>query len=484
VLVPVYVRLLRPNEYGVLALLSIVLTVTVIVMKCGLDQAFFRHYYETQDPAARRRIVGSSLLFLLITATLVTSLLYLLAPQLSPLVFFGHTGRARFLQLVFITGFFEVITTIPGSILRANFKSARYSALGVIAFLVQVGVIIYLVIRVDASVENVLLGRLIGTAFEAAIFFIAVRRELSLSFSSSELREMLSFGWPLIFNQIGSTLFMMIDRFFLEKYTRDVEVGIYALANTLVSAVTALAVMPFGQVWTVMRFSVMKDERAEEYYSRVLTYIVLVSMTLALGVAAIGGDGLFLYSTRGYWPVAAILPLLAMSAVLDSASRVLNIGITIKKRTIFAPVVIFTALAFNVALNFLLIPRFRVMGATVSTIVSYLVYCGLRFWASNLFYKVRYEWKRVFTIAMAGGAMIGVFYTVDYLRGDIRGYDYEDPARTTMLLLSIAGKVLCALSFPFILLAFGFYDEKERRRMSENWRTLVSGLRNSRSKTD
>src|SRR5205085_10071154 len=109
----------------------------------------------------------------------------------------------------------------------------------------------------------------------------------------------------------------------------------------------------------------------------------------------------------------------ALAMVLDNKARVLNIGFTQKKRTVYAPITIAVALAFNVALNFALIPRYGSWGAAVSTLLSYAAFCGLRFWASNRFYKVHYEWGRVFTLGAVGGLVVAAFYAVDYLRGDL-----------------------------------------------------------------
>ncbi|MFL6277045.1 MAG: lipopolysaccharide biosynthesis protein [Blastocatellia bacterium] len=483
ILVPLYTRYLRAAEFGVLSLLTITLTLVTIVLKFGLNHAFFRHYYDTEDPAHRRRIVGSTLGFLLISSVLSTGLLYLIAPQMSWLVFSGDASNASLLRLIFFISFFEIISVIPDSILRANFKSAHYSALNITAFVVQLAVICYLVIFVEASVENVLRGRLIGSAFEAVIFFFVVRRDLSLSFSSKELRGMLAFGTPLIFNQIAMTLFKMIDRFFLERYGKARDVGVYAIANTLVSVVSVLATVPFSQVWTVMRFSVMNEEGAEEYYSRVLTYITFVSMFLSLGVAAIAGDGLLRFARSDYWPAAGIIPLLAQAMVLDSAARDLNIGITLKKRTIYAPITIAIALAFNIALNFALIPRYGSWGAAVSTLLSYAAFCGLRFWASNLFYKVRYEWGRVFTVGGVGALVAAAFYAIDYLRGDLSVMSYDDPHRRRLIYISAAAKVGLALAFPLVLLALGFYDERERRRLTDIYKQALGALRNGKLKS-
>ncbi len=454
-----------------LSLLIITLTLISIVFKFGLNHAFFRHYYDTEDVTHRRRIVGSTFIFLLVSSAIFTALLYGLAPQFSALIFKGSPARENLLRLVFFIGFFEVINTIPDSILRAKFNSARYSILNIISFVVQISLIAYLVIYVDASVQNVLIGRLISVAFESAIFYFAVRRDLSLSFSFSELKGMLSFGMPFIFGTLASTLFIVIDRFFLEHYAKkgSGEVGVYSMANSLTGVVTTLATMPFGQVWTVMRFKVMNEEGAEEYYSRVLTYILFVSMFLALGVAAVGGDGLLIYALKGYYPVATILPLLALSVVLDSASRVLNIGITLRKRTIYGPILTIVALGFNVALNFVLIPRYGIYGATVATFFSYIFFCGLRYWVSNLFFKVRYEWGRVFTILGIGALMVTIFYLMDYLRGD--------SPQTITLLLSLGVKTLLALSFPVLLLALRFYDDRELNRISEFWQQLSAEIK-------
>jgi O-antigen/teichoic acid export membrane protein len=478
--VPVYARHLRPNQFGVLSLLTITLTLITIVLKFGLNHAFFRHYYESEDERHRRRIVGSTLLFLVASSLVLNGLLYLTADQVSSFVFAGQENRSDLLRLVLFISCFEVVMLIPDSILRARFKSATYSIISVAAFAVQIGLISYLVIGVNASVENVLLGRLGGAAFEALILFLAVRKDLSLSFSLTELRGMLSFGVPLIFGQIAFLLFMMIDRFFLQRYSTEREVGFYSMANTLVSVVTILATVPFSQVWTVMRFSVMNEEGADGYYARVLTYIALVSMFLALGVAAVAGDGLMLYGTRGYWPAAGLIPLLALSTVLDSASRVLNIGITLKKRTIFAPLVIAAALAINVAFNFLLIPRYGSLGATISTLISLAAFCALRYWASNLFFKVQYEWNRVFTVVGTGALLIALFYLSDFLRGDLGAFSYEDPRRRALLQISIVIKVCLALSFPLLLYALKFYTESERQRVVDFYRKVRLLVRDRR----
>ena len=470
-LVPVYARYLRADEAGVLSLMTVILSLSTIVLKFGLNHAFFRNYYETEDQLRRSRIVGSTLVFLLISNTALTAVLIFAAPQVTQALI-GDASRADLMKLVFLISFFDVISLIPDSILRVGFRSTAYSIVSIASFGFQIVLIAYLVIFVKASIENVLIGKLLATAASAVVLYVLVRKDLSLRFSRAELNGMLSFGVPLIFGQITMTLFVMVDRFFLAHYSTEKALGNYWMASTLVSVVPILVTVPFSQVWTVMRFSVMNEEGADGYYSKVLTYIVLAGMFLALGVSALAGDGLILHALKGYWPAARIIPLLAISVVLDGASRVLNVGITLKKRTIYAPIVILIALAVNIGLNFLLIPALAELGATISTLISYLVFCALRYWASNLFFKLRYEWGRVFTVMGVGSVLIASFYVIDQLRG-------EDPSRGT-LVASIFIKTALALTFPLILLGLRFFEERELRRASELFGRGLSILRGLR----
>ena len=166
-----------------MSLLTVTLTLVTIFLKFGLNHAFFRHYYETDELEHRRKIVGSTLVFLFVCSAVATVMLWMLAPQVTAILFKGDQSRANLVQLVFLICFFEVISLVPDSILRAKFKSAQYSTLNIIAFLFQLIVIVYLVLAVGANVSNVLIGRLIGAAFEALLFYSMVFRDLSLKFS-------------------------------------------------------------------------------------------------------------------------------------------------------------------------------------------------------------------------------------------------------------------------------------------------------------
>jgi hypothetical protein len=96
-----------------------------------------------------------------------------------------------------------------------------------------------------------------------------------------------------------------------------------------------------------------------------------------------------------------------------------------------------------------------------------------------MFFKVHYEWSRVFTIGIVGSLLMTLFYLNDYLRGDLGRFSLEDPVRKRLLYLSILIKVCLTISFPAVLFALRFYSDNERQRVADAWRRVSSELRRS-----
>src|SRR5262249_46289305 len=96
---------------------------------------------------------------------------------------------------------------------------------------------------------------------------------------------------------------------------------------------------------------------------------------------------------------------------------------------------------------------------------SFMAFCVLRFWFSNLFFKVEYEWTRVFNSLTIGGLLILVFYFVDRYRG-------PEP-RPATLVYSLTLKLLLAVSFPALLYLPGVHNKTGMQRLGQ----FVSKLR-------
>jgi O-antigen/teichoic acid export membrane protein len=204
-------------------------------------------------------------------------------------------------------------------------------------------------------------------------------------------------------------------------------------------------------IWANMQFSTMKDKDANEYYARMLTYIVYLATLFALPIAILVEDLLRIFSPLRYWEAAMVVPWLAVAAVLDAANPVLNVGINLKRKSLINPIIVISSALFNIGLNFLLIPDFGMMGATIATVLSYVFICAVKYFISHHFYPIQYQWKRILQIIIVGIALFMLSQTINIDRP----------------ILSFAARLPLTIMLPFILIPLGFYDAQEWAKIME-----------------
>src|SRR6516164_7098013 len=86
-----------------------------------------------------------------------------------------------------------------------------------------------------------------------------------------------------------------------------------------------------------------------------------------------------------------VVPLIALAYVFQGLTYHFQTGILIEKKTFYMGIMGGMAALTNVALNFLLIPRYKGMGAAWATTVSFIVLALLAYSFSQRTYPVPYK---------------------------------------------------------------------------------------------
>ncbi len=448
-LIPVYTYYIKPKEYGVLAILMIVLAAIPLVLRMGLGNALLRSWYDYKEDQ-RPELATTVFVFLLLTSIPILSILTYFAPQAS-LYLLDTEVYTSHLRIVYLLAFLEIFNVVPETLLRIRNASIQYSLCQTIGFIFQLSTNISLIVYWQMGIKGVLIANLVGAILENSLMFAVSLKQMKWGFNFAELKTMLAFGTPLIFGRLSAICFQWIDRFFLKYYADFRQVGLYTLANQLTTPINLLITMPFGMIWSNMQVSVMKDPDAKEYYARMLTYVVYGSTFLALSLSILVEDVLRIFATAKYWETAAIVPLLALSAVFDVANPTLGVGISILRKSYLSPIIVAVAAISNVLLNFLLIPRMGMKGAALATLLSYIIITCLRYFVSNRLMHIDYEWGRLLKIAALA---IMLFFLSKLIV-------IERP------IISFAAKFPLAIILPFLLIPFNFYDEKEKSKIKQ-----------------
>ncbi|HUG64852.1 MAG TPA: oligosaccharide flippase family protein [Gaiellaceae bacterium] len=446
-LLPLYTRYLSPSDYGKVETLIALTTVIGIALRMGIHSAFFRFYFDSPEPEARRLVLRTSFWFTMAMAT--TGLIggLLLAAPIAD-VLFGSSDDAELVMLAFVGLWAGMNYEQLTSLFRVEERSTAFVTASLANILLTIGATLLLVVALDKGPLGVIVGNFTGTLIVYAVLIGYRREQLGLQFDRSLLREMNRFGVPLLPTALFLWVTNFSDRLFLVRLADTTEVGLYSVGVRIASAMVLL-LTAFRLAWPAFAYSIDDDSEARRTYAYVLTYLVAFTTWVATALALLSPWIVDWIAAPAFAESSRVVGPLAFSTVAFAAYIVVAIGVGRAKRTQFNWVVTGAAAAVNVALNLLLIPSYGMMGAAIATVAAYsTMFVGMVWWSQRI-YPVPYQWRRVVTAAAAGIALVAAGKLTD------------------------AGLVVAlpiALVYPLVLLPLGFYLPAERKAIGRRLR--------------
>jgi O-antigen/teichoic acid export membrane protein len=441
-LLPIYTRFLSPADYGLIETLIALSAVLTVLLAAGVKSAFFRFYFDGEDEAGKRRVIRTSFWFTMAmgTAGLVAGLV--LAEPISELLF--DTGEhADLVRAAFVGLWAHVNYEQMTSLFRVEQRSTAYLVATLINLGLTVGATVLLVVVLEKGPIGVIIGNFTGTLIVYAGLLLYRRQELGLDWDRPLLREMNSFGMPLVPSALFLWALNFSDRFFLVKLSGPREVGLYAIGVRLASAIILL-LAAFRAAWPAFAYSIEDDREAARAYSFVLTYLVALTSWMALALGVLAPWLVRLLTTEEFYEADRVVAPLAFAAVAFGAYIVVVIGIGRARRTRSNWIITGAAALLSVGVNLALIPEFGMMGAAVAGICAYgTLFLGMA-WKAQRVFPVPYQWRRV---ATAAGTAVGLTVVG-------RGLD-----------VPLGGAIALVAVYPLVLLPLGFYLPEELRRL-------------------
>lgn len=204
-------------------------------------------------------------------------------------------------------------------------------------------------------------------------------------------KEIIKYSLPMIVNGIAWWVTNASDKFMLEYMMSNAAVGIYSIAAKIPSFITTFTGI-FSQAWTVSSVVEYDNEREKNFYSitfrRYYEMLFIWSSFLILIIKPF----LAFYVNDIYFEAWKYAPLLIAGAI-SSGVVSFTVGIySALKKNINVTITTVIGGIMNLILNFILIKRLGIMGATIATFVAWTIIVILRLWdIKKIFYfKVDY----------------------------------------------------------------------------------------------
>lgn len=301
-------RLLLPEEYGLIALITIFITLANVFVQSGLNTALI----QKKDVDER----DYSTVFY--TSLLMAGLLYIILFFSSPFIakFYEHPELVPMLRVLSITLFFGAVNSIQIAVISRNmqFKKLFYSNLGAIVVSGVVGIsMAYNGFGVWALVGQ----QLVNQFFSTVIMWFTVKWRPKLVFVFDRLRCLLSFGWKILVSNLISTLFLDLRSLIIGKiYSADL-LGFFNKGKQFPSVIITNI---NGSIQSVMlpAYSSMQDnkERVKGMVRRSITTSTFIVFPMMVGLSIVAEPLVKIVLTDKWLPCVPFLQIFCVTYML------------------------------------------------------------------------------------------------------------------------------------------------------------------------
>ena len=341
--------------------------------------------------------------------------------------------------------FLRVLNNICNDKLRADERSIVFSSINLSKLIVTLGLTIYFVAFLRSGVVGVLYSYIIGESLTLVTFIPIMISKLTLKFDKEIASTAAKFGLPLIFGSISMLILNISDRYILKYFSGYAVQGLYDLGYRLAGVINMFFIMPLSMALMPIAYKTYKQKGDKRYFSKLMTYFVFVLTWAGLALSMFSEEILRLFALNAsYWPAYKIAPVIVFSYIFFGMRLISNLGMYLTKNTKYVAFITAIAAIVNILLNFIFIPKFGMIAAAYSTLVSFIVLYILSEHFSAKYYRIPFENKKLALLIVIGVILyvVSTLFTVEPIIG-------------------ILTKIIILLVFPFILYILNFYEDVE-----------------------
>jgi O-antigen/teichoic acid export membrane protein len=363
--IAVITRYLGPDDYGRYTLALTYMQLFAVLADVGLFTIVVRDI--SRDPARTEELVGNTLtLRLLLSAAVIA-----LAAAISLLLPYDPDVRTAIL-LAGLPLLFGMLNSTFVTVLQSRLRMGRAvvgDVLGRAVGLAAVG----LVAALDLGFYAVMGAAAAGALATAVTTMLLTRPLARIRFRAQPvvwrglLRAALPLGVALAVNEI----YFRADTLIISLYEPYEQVGLYTLAYRMLELTLVFGTVFLTTTFPLLSQAVASDEpRARRTIQLSTELFVVLGAPLVAGGLAVAPDLVELAAGEEFGDAATPLRILLAAGALAWVNGVFGYALIAKERQMSALWLNLSALAFNVGLNLLLVPRYGIVVAAAVTVAS------------------------------------------------------------------------------------------------------------------
>lgn len=401
-LLPLHTYFFKPADYGVFSLVYSFGFFAAVFYLFGMETSFQKFFIETKDDENRKKIFSTTLILLLFTSFVFSIIIFIFSGYIAGLIT-GNRGNAYLLRLLSLLLFIDVLSRFPMILINSLQLSKVYTFINVSGVIVNILANILFIIILGFGIESIFYSLIISYLFMLVVSLVYCRKYFGFKFDKTKLGTLVRFAHSFLYYGIFLIILDQADKFIIQYFHTSADVGIYS-ACYRIGMIMNLVISGFRTAWIPFFMNLKEEENNKEIFSKIFSYFCFAGMLFFLSIALFGTDivefkfGSFSLLDQKYWSGMVILPYILLSYFFFGLFTNVNIASYFENKIKYLIISSGLGALTNIILNIILIPHYSIVGAAVSTMISYLfMFISLYLFSQKVFY-IKYEWGKIFFV--------------------------------------------------------------------------------------
>lgn len=304
----VLARILLPSDYGIIALISIFITLANVFVQSGFNTALIQKKDVDECDF-------SSVFYLSIFVSIV---LYIILFISSPFIerFYNTQGLSKVLRVLSLTLFTGVFNSIQNAVIsrKMEFKKLFFSSIGSMIISGTVGILSAIA---GFGVWALVFQQLSNQITIVLILWFTVKWRPKLIFSLNKVKDLFSYGWKILLSTLIDTLYMNLRSLIVGKVYSSEMLGFYnrgdQFPQILINNIN-------GSIQSVMLPALSEEQtnkvRVKEMVRRSIVTSSFVIFPIMIGLAAISEPMVSVILTDKWLPCVPFIRIFCFSYAL------------------------------------------------------------------------------------------------------------------------------------------------------------------------
>lgn len=370
-LLPIFTRYLSPAEFGIFSYTTAVCSFLALLGALSIQSYVLRHYFNCRSEEEKSRLFGTIFGFLVVYNVVLLGIEFLILPGLFRLLN-AQVPFEPYMRLALLSNTIEIIGIIPLAYFRVNEQAKQFITLTFSQSILNAGLSYYLVAVVGTGILGRYYGVLGTNVILLVVYLVIICRVSSWTLDLSRIKEAITFSLPLTGAGALAWVTMMSDRILLERFVSLDQLGIYSVGMAIAFGLHSLSNGIYKAVEPLV-YRLAAESILDAQILWMKSYMVLLLIGLGSVMIVFSREIVTLLTGPSFYESYKIVVLLIPAVVLRGVSIPVATYAVAVGKTRYALLANLAGAGTSLCINLILLPILGIYGATISSIIAWLV---------------------------------------------------------------------------------------------------------------